>query len=91
MAWLLADIATSLPDAGLEPSATPPPYTRGAVRFELIGNVSWKCQHSDPGQVTVLQEEQKSLLAKNNVLRDRDNLVSFNEPSTASGRKHFQL
>uniref|UniRef100_A0A8C7T5G5 Hook microtubule-tethering protein 1 n=1 Tax=Oncorhynchus mykiss TaxID=8022 RepID=A0A8C7T5G5_ONCMY len=47
---------------------------------------------SDPGQVTVLQEERNSLLAENDVLTDRANqLDAFDDPSTPSGRKHSQL
>uniref|UniRef100_A0A673ZDW7 Hook microtubule-tethering protein 1 n=1 Tax=Salmo trutta TaxID=8032 RepID=A0A673ZDW7_SALTR len=46
----------------------------------------------DPCQVTVLQEERNSLLAENDVLTDRANqLDSFDDPSTPSGRKHSQL
>uniref|UniRef100_A0A4W5NN12 Hook microtubule-tethering protein 1 n=1 Tax=Hucho hucho TaxID=62062 RepID=A0A4W5NN12_9TELE len=46
----------------------------------------------DPCQVTVLQEERNSLLAENDVLTDRDNqLDSFDDPNTPSGRKHSQL
>uniref|UniRef100_A0A667X4W5 Hook microtubule-tethering protein 1 n=1 Tax=Myripristis murdjan TaxID=586833 RepID=A0A667X4W5_9TELE len=42
--------------------------------------------------VTVLQEERNSLLAENDVLTDRANqLDSFDDPSTPSGRKHSQL
>lgn len=44
------------------------------------------------GQVTVLQEERNSLLAENDVLTDRANqLDSFDDPSTPSGKKHSQL
>ena len=40
----------------------------------------------------MLQEERNSLLAENDVLRDRANqLDSFDEPGTPSGKKHFQL
>ncbi|KAM4629227.1 protein Hook homolog 1 isoform 1-T1 [Polymixia lowei] len=43
-------------------------------------------------QVTILQEERNSLLAENDVLTDRANqLDSFDDPSTPSGRKHGQL
>lgn len=43
-------------------------------------------------QVAVLQEEQNSLLAENDVLTDRANqLDTFEDPSTPSGRKHSQL
>lgn len=39
-----------------------------------------------------LQEERNSLLAENDVLTDRANqLDTFDDPSTASGRKHSQL
>jgi len=42
--------------------------------------------------VTILQEERNSLLAENDVLTDRANqLGSFDDPSTPSGRKHSQL
>ena len=83
---------TSLPAAGLEPCAPPPPATRGTVNFDLRGNILWKCQRSDPGQVTVLQEERNSLLAENDVLRDRANqLDSFDGSGTPSGKKHSQL
>lgn len=45
-----------------------------------------------PGQVAVLQEERNSLLAENDVLTDRANqLDTFDDPSTPSGRKHSQL
>lgn len=45
-----------------------------------------------PGQVAVLQEERNSLLAENDVLTDRANqLDTFDDPSTLSGRKHSQL
>uniref|UniRef100_A0A8C8GVU2 Calponin-homology (CH) domain-containing protein n=1 Tax=Oncorhynchus tshawytscha TaxID=74940 RepID=A0A8C8GVU2_ONCTS len=50
-----------------------------------------RCQELDV-QVTVLQEERNSLLAENDVLTDRANqLDSFDDPSTPSGRKHSQL
>ncbi|XP_017262727.1 protein Hook homolog 1 [Kryptolebias marmoratus] len=50
-----------------------------------------RCQELDM-QVTVLQEERNSLLAENDVLTDRANqLDTFEDPSTASGRKHSQL
>uniref|UniRef100_A0A667XA82 Hook microtubule-tethering protein 1 n=1 Tax=Myripristis murdjan TaxID=586833 RepID=A0A667XA82_9TELE len=50
-----------------------------------------RCQELDI-QVTVLQEERNSLLAENDVLTDRANqLDSFDDPSTPSGRKHSQL
>lgn len=45
-----------------------------------------------PGQVAGLQEERNSLLAENDVLTDRANqLDTFDDPSTPSGRKHSQL
>lgn len=45
-----------------------------------------------PAQVAVLQEERNSLLAENDVLTDRANqLDTFDDPSTPSGRKHSQL
>lgn len=45
-----------------------------------------------PGQVALLQEERNSLLAENDVLTDRANqLDTFEDPSTPSGRKHSQL
>lgn len=45
-----------------------------------------------PGQVAVLQEERNSLLAENDVLTDRANqLDTFDDPNTPSGRKHSQL
>lgn len=44
------------------------------------------------GQVTALQEERNSLLAENDVLTDRANqLDTFDDPSTPSGKKHSQL
>ncbi|KAM4629228.1 protein Hook homolog 1 isoform 2-T2 [Polymixia lowei] len=50
-----------------------------------------RCQELDV-QVTILQEERNSLLAENDVLTDRANqLDSFDDPSTPSGRKHGQL
>uniref|UniRef100_A0A8D3CIC9 Hook microtubule-tethering protein 1 n=1 Tax=Scophthalmus maximus TaxID=52904 RepID=A0A8D3CIC9_SCOMX len=45
-----------------------------------------------PGQVAALQEERNSLLAENDVLTDRANqLDTFDDPSTPSGKKHSQL
>lgn len=45
-----------------------------------------------PGQVALLHEERNSLLAENDVLTDRANqLDTFDDLSTASGRKHSQL
>uniref|UniRef100_A0A8C7WWY7 Hook microtubule-tethering protein 1 n=1 Tax=Oryzias sinensis TaxID=183150 RepID=A0A8C7WWY7_9TELE len=42
--------------------------------------------------VTALQEERNSLLAENDVLTDRANqLDTFDDPSTPSGKKHSQL
>ncbi|XP_062308162.1 protein Hook homolog 1 [Osmerus eperlanus] len=59
----------------------------GAEKEEL----AQRCQELDV-QVTVLQEERNSLLAENDVLRDRANqLDSFDEPGTPSGKKHSQL
>ncbi|XP_060888344.1 protein Hook homolog 1 [Labrus mixtus] len=53
--------------------------------------LSQRCEELDI-QVTVLQEERNSLLAENDVLTDRANqLDTFDDPSTASGRKHSQL
>uniref|UniRef100_A0AAQ5XNJ1 Calponin-homology (CH) domain-containing protein n=1 Tax=Amphiprion ocellaris TaxID=80972 RepID=A0AAQ5XNJ1_AMPOC len=50
-----------------------------------------RCQELDI-QVAVLQEERNSLLAENDVLTDRANqLDTFDDPSTPSGRKHNQL
>ncbi|XP_036378073.1 protein Hook homolog 1 [Megalops cyprinoides] len=50
-----------------------------------------RCQELDI-QVTVLQEERNSLLAENDVLTDRANqLDSFDDPTTPSGKKHSQL
>uniref|UniRef100_A0A3B4WZ02 Hook microtubule-tethering protein 1 n=1 Tax=Seriola lalandi dorsalis TaxID=1841481 RepID=A0A3B4WZ02_SERLL len=50
-----------------------------------------RCQELDI-QVAVLQEERNSLLAENDVLTDRANqLDTFDDPSTPSGRKHSQL
>uniref|UniRef100_A0A3Q3J9T1 Calponin-homology (CH) domain-containing protein n=1 Tax=Monopterus albus TaxID=43700 RepID=A0A3Q3J9T1_MONAL len=50
-----------------------------------------RCQELDM-QVAVLQEERNSLLAENDVLTDRANqLDTFDNPSTPSGRKHSQL
>ncbi|KAF7661873.1 hypothetical protein LDENG_00251460 [Lucifuga dentata] len=50
-----------------------------------------RCQELDI-QVAVLQEERNSLLAENDVLTDRANqLDTFDDPSTLSGRKHSQL
>ncbi|XP_068449176.1 protein Hook homolog 1 isoform X3 [Clinocottus analis] len=44
------------------------------------------------GEVAVLQEERNSLLAENDVLTDRANqLDTFDDPSTPSGKKHSQL
>ncbi|KAL6486150.1 hypothetical protein MHYP_G00055420 [Metynnis hypsauchen] len=43
-------------------------------------------------EVAVLQEERNSLLAENDVLTDRANqLDTFDDPSTPSGKKHSQL
>lgn len=43
-------------------------------------------------QVAALQEERNSLLAENDVLTDRANqLDTFDDPGTLSGRKHNQL
>jgi len=40
----------------------------------------------------MLQEERNSLLAENDLLTDRANqLDTFDDPSTPSGRKHSQL
>uniref|UniRef100_A0A665UAL5 Calponin-homology (CH) domain-containing protein n=1 Tax=Echeneis naucrates TaxID=173247 RepID=A0A665UAL5_ECHNA len=50
-----------------------------------------RCQELDI-QVTILQEERNSLLAENDVLTDRANqLDTFDDPSTPSGRKHGLL
>uniref|UniRef100_A0A8B9JIW7 Hook microtubule-tethering protein 1 n=1 Tax=Astyanax mexicanus TaxID=7994 RepID=A0A8B9JIW7_ASTMX len=50
-----------------------------------------RCQELDI-QVAVLQEERNSLLAENDVLTDRANqLDTFDDPSTPSGKKHSQL
>uniref|UniRef100_A0A4W4FUX9 Calponin-homology (CH) domain-containing protein n=1 Tax=Electrophorus electricus TaxID=8005 RepID=A0A4W4FUX9_ELEEL len=50
-----------------------------------------RCQELDL-QVTVLQEERNSLLAENDLLTDRANqLDSFGDPNTPSGKKHSQL
>ncbi|XP_076009181.1 protein Hook homolog 1 [Genypterus blacodes] len=50
-----------------------------------------RCQELDV-QVAVLQEERNCLLAENDVLTDRANqLDTFDDPSTPSGRKHSQL
>uniref|UniRef100_A0A1A7X317 Hook homolog 1 n=4 Tax=Iconisemion striatum TaxID=60296 RepID=A0A1A7X317_9TELE len=50
-----------------------------------------RCQELDM-QVAVLQEERNSLLAENDVLTDRTNqLDTFDDLSTASGRKYSQL
>ncbi|XP_033821375.1 protein Hook homolog 1 [Periophthalmus magnuspinnatus] len=50
-----------------------------------------RCQELDM-QVGILQEERNSLLAENDVLTDRANqLDSFDDPSTASGKKHSLL
>ncbi|XP_077459360.1 protein Hook homolog 1-like isoform X1 [Stigmatopora argus] len=50
-----------------------------------------RCQELDQ-QVAVLQEEHNSLLAENDVLTDRANqLETFDDPNTPSGRKHSQL
>lgn len=44
------------------------------------------------GQVAILQDERNSLLAENDVLTDRANqLDSFEDPNTTSGKKHSQL
>lgn len=43
-------------------------------------------------QVTALQEDRNSLLAEIDLLTDRANqLDTFDDPSTPSGRKHSQL
>lgn len=53
--------------------------------------LSQRCQELDV-QVAILQEERNSLLAENDVLTDRANqLDSFDDPSTASGKKHSLL
>ncbi|KAJ8277869.1 hypothetical protein GJAV_G00081050 [Gymnothorax javanicus] len=61
---------------------------------ELIAQkeeLAQRCQVLDI-QVTMLQEERNSLLAENDVLTDRANqLDSFDDPSTPSGKKHSQL
>lgn len=45
-----------------------------------------------PAQVAALQEERNSLLAENDVLTDRANqLDTFDDPATLSGRKHNLL
>ncbi|XP_020774425.1 protein Hook homolog 1 [Boleophthalmus pectinirostris] len=50
-----------------------------------------RCQELDM-QVAILQEERNSLLAENDVLTDRANqLDSFDDLSTASGKKHSLL
>ncbi|XP_051951813.1 protein Hook homolog 1 [Xyrauchen texanus] len=50
-----------------------------------------RCQELDI-QVTMLQEERNGLLAENDLLTDRANqLDTFDDPSTPSGRKHSQL
>uniref|UniRef100_A0A672Z462 Calponin-homology (CH) domain-containing protein n=1 Tax=Sphaeramia orbicularis TaxID=375764 RepID=A0A672Z462_9TELE len=50
-----------------------------------------RCQELDI-QVAVLQEERNSLLAENDVLTDRANqLDTFDDPNTPSGKKHSQL
>ncbi|KAF7690143.1 hypothetical protein HF521_011947 [Silurus meridionalis] len=50
-----------------------------------------RCQELDI-QVAILQEEQNSLLAENDVLTDRaSQLDSFDDPCTPSGKKHSQL
>ncbi|XP_066532427.1 protein Hook homolog 1 [Hoplias malabaricus] len=50
-----------------------------------------RCQELDI-QVAVLQEERNSLLAENDILTDRANqLDTFDDPSTPSGKKHSQL
>ncbi|KAM9831510.1 protein Hook homolog 1 [Neosynchiropus ocellatus] len=50
-----------------------------------------RCEELDL-QVAVLQEERNSLLAENDVLTDRANqLDTFDDPSTLSGRKHSML
>uniref|UniRef100_A0A7N5ZWB5 Calponin-homology (CH) domain-containing protein n=1 Tax=Anabas testudineus TaxID=64144 RepID=A0A7N5ZWB5_ANATE len=47
---------------------------------------------SEISSVAALQEERNSLLAENDVLTDRANqLDTFDDPSTPSGRKHSQL
>uniref|UniRef100_A0A672J007 Hook microtubule-tethering protein 1 n=1 Tax=Salarias fasciatus TaxID=181472 RepID=A0A672J007_SALFA len=54
-------------------------------------DLAQRCQELDI-QVAVLQEERNSLLAENDVLADRANqLDTFDDPSTPSGRKHSQL
>ncbi|XP_061680323.1 protein Hook homolog 1 isoform X3 [Syngnathoides biaculeatus] len=50
-----------------------------------------RCQELDQ-QVAILQEEHNILLAENDVLTDRANqLDTFDDPNTLSGRKHSQL
>lgn len=50
-----------------------------------------RCQELDI-QVAILQDERNSLLAENDVLTDRANqLDSFDDPNTTSGKKHSQL
>uniref|UniRef100_A0A674NRF7 Calponin-homology (CH) domain-containing protein n=1 Tax=Takifugu rubripes TaxID=31033 RepID=A0A674NRF7_TAKRU len=52
---------------------------------------SQRCQELDR-QVALLHEERNSLLAENDVLTDRANqLDTFEDPSTPSGRKHSHL
>lgn len=54
-------------------------------------SLAQRCQELDI-QVAILQEERNSLLAENDVLTDRANqLDSFDDPSTASGKKHSLL
>uniref|UniRef100_A0AAQ6AKA8 Calponin-homology (CH) domain-containing protein n=1 Tax=Amphiprion ocellaris TaxID=80972 RepID=A0AAQ6AKA8_AMPOC len=68
--------------------------TMGPFGAELSGDLEqqWLPHLIVSGQVAVLQEERNSLLAENDVLTDRANqLDTFDDPSTPSGRKHNQL
>ncbi|XP_029939580.1 protein Hook homolog 1-like [Salarias fasciatus] len=69
------------------------PRTRMLVKYCCC-----RCSEEQCGQsrrkcvVVVLQEERNSLLAEKDVLADRANqLDTFDDPSTPSGRKHSQL
>ncbi|KAJ7992921.1 hypothetical protein DPEC_G00267090 [Dallia pectoralis] len=81
---------------GAEPAGDVESQLKKALRdlVDLMAEkeeLAQRCQELDV-QVTVLQEERNSLLAENDVLTDRANqLDSFDDPSTPSGRKHSQL
>uniref|UniRef100_H2VD55 Calponin-homology (CH) domain-containing protein n=1 Tax=Takifugu rubripes TaxID=31033 RepID=H2VD55_TAKRU len=75
-----------------------PPSTLSETALEDLAELlaekeefSQRCQELDR-QVALLHEERNSLLAENDVLTDRANqLDTFEDPSTPSGRKHSHL